>query len=110
MNKYKISILKSQNAYHITQQGIDKRSALTDLSNRLKLGSYDEIVLVGDSELDIPRFKKSHKGYLMGNATAKAKKIKPKNTKILRGKYIQCLRLIYQDLASFKLTNFPSHQ
>ena len=50
----KISILESQNAYHITQQGIDKGSALTDLSNRLKLGSYDEIVSVGDSELDIP--------------------------------------------------------
>ena len=99
----KVSILESQNSYHITQQGFNKGSALTDLSNRLKLGSYDEIISVGDSELDIPMFIKSHKGYLMGNATHGAKKNKPKNTKILKGKYIECIRNIYQDLAYFKL-------
>lgn len=96
-----ISILGSQNSFHITQRGINKGSALNELANRLKLGSYDEIISVGDSELDIPMFKESHRGYLMGNATTGARKLKPENTVQLRGSYIEGIQQIYRDMAKF---------
>lgn len=96
-----VNILASQNSYHITEKGIDKGSALNELCNKLQLGSYDEIISVGDSELDVPMFEASHKSYLLGNATPEAKKLAPKTTKKLRGKYIDAIRKIYSDLAKF---------
>ncbi len=97
-----VSILESQNSYHITGKGIHKGFALTELANRLKLGSYDEIISVGDSELDVKMFIESRKSYLMGNATKGAKKLAPKTTIKLKGKYIDGIRQIYRDIAFFK--------
>lgn len=98
----KVTILESQNSYHITKEGIDKGEALNYLCNKLNIGSkHDEIVSVGDSGLDVPMFKKSHRSFLMGNATKDARKNAPKRTIRLKGKYINGIRQIYEDLSKF---------
>ncbi len=94
-----VSILESPRAFHVTAIGIHKGTAINQIMDLYrKVGKSQEIISAGDSELDFPMFKISHKKYLMGNAEQYVKANVPKGVKILRGKYIDGVRQILADL------------
>lgn len=95
-NHIKVSILESKNSIHITAEGINKGSTMRELCNKLRLNlDYEEVISVGDSELDIPMFEESDRSYLLGNATVLARRNAPESTVRLTGTYVDGIRQVY---------------
>lgn len=100
-NHVKVSILESKNSIHITQEGINKGSTMRELCNKLSLNlNYEEVISVGDSELDIPMFEESDRSYLLGNATDLAKRNAPESTVRLEGEYVDGIRQVYSAIGT----------
>lgn len=70
--KYKVTVIASQDAYHLVAKGVDKGSALRKLIY-MRNWNDDFIVAVGDSDLDIPMFKSADASFAVANASPGAK-------------------------------------
>ena len=62
--------------------------------------NYEEVISVGDSELDIPMFEESDRSYLLGNATDLAKRNAPESTVRLEGEYVDGIRQVYSAIGT----------
>ena len=72
-SKIKVNVLASKNSYHVAQDKVDRGFALEKLKTEIRLGSSDVVIGIGDSDLDIPLLEESDYGFVVGNASQKAK-------------------------------------
>ena len=76
-SKAQVEVHTSKNTYHISKNGINKGSAIEYIISEEELGlssDINEIIAVGDSDLDIPMFKIADSSYAVGNANLTVKK------------------------------------
>ncbi len=71
-NGVPVRINDSKFALHLTRRGIDKSLALSEGLQTLGI-SPEEVIVVGDSEIDVPMFRLCGYGIAVGNATQEAK-------------------------------------
>ncbi len=78
----------SKNTYHISAKNVNKGSAIAFLTggDELSLDStLDEVIAIGDSDLDFPMFKHADRSYLVGKPdNSLAKKIKGLKKKVIQ--------------------------
>ena len=72
-SKIKVNVLASKNSYHVAQDKVNKGFALEKLKTKLRFGFSDLVIGIGDSGLDIPLLEESDYGFVVGNASQKAK-------------------------------------
>lgn len=87
-----VEIHASANAYHISEKGINKGTAMIELCKRAHLGDR-MIISVGDSDMDIPMLEKAGYSFAVGNASPGAKKAAKK---VLKGKFEKGIDEIFQ--------------
>lgn len=92
-SKARVNILAGKNSYHVTQKKVDKGFALERLKTELRFGTDDMVIGVGDSDLDIPLFKKADYAFVVGNGSSKAKK----HATNLKGNYAAGIRELERD-------------
>lgn len=84
-SKAEVDCHTSKDAYHISKKGVNKGSAIEALTgDELKLDpDLNQVVAIGDSELDVAMFKYAEKAFIVGKPGKElAKKIKPFKNKV----------------------------
>ena len=88
-SKSKVEYHSSKNTYHISNEKINKGTAMEFLTSAEELDlnpDIDEVIAIGDSDLDIPMFEYADKGYFVGkpdsNLKSKLAKFRNKVKKI----------------------------
>lgn len=102
-SKSKVEYHASKNTYHISNVGVNKGTAIEYLtsSNELDLNpDMDEVIAMGDSDLDIPMFEYADKGYFVGKPNPDlVKKLSRFKGKIKRtSEAPKALAEVYRDL------------
>lgn len=89
-------VLASKTSFHISKKGINKGTAIDELAAFLELG--DEItVAVGDSELDIPMFEVTDRGFAPSNASIEIKDMKKNRPTIMSKEYFEGVIEMYNN-------------
>ena len=76
-SKSKVEYHSSKNTYHISNEGINKGTAIEFLTSAEELDlnpDMDEVIAMGDSDLDIPMFRYADKGYFVGKPDSDLRK------------------------------------
>ena len=76
-SKSKVEYHSSKNTYHISNENINKGTAIEFLTSAEELDlnpDIDEVIAMGDSDLDIPMFEYADKGYFVGKPDSDLKK------------------------------------
>lgn len=74
-----LTVLDSKYAYHIHPKGVDKGTAIEVICRMLRI-SLEEVASIGDSELEIPLFKKVGFSVAVANAPEELKSVATKVT------------------------------
>jgi len=65
---YNVILTDSMYAYHINSQGVDKGSGFEEVMKKLSV-TKDDVIAIGDSETDIPLFKRASFSIALGNSS-----------------------------------------
>jgi len=91
----KAQVLTSKTSFHISKLGVDKGSAIEELTSFLNLGD-ETIIAVGDSELDVPMFVTADLGFAPSNASDEIKAMKDKRPTIMTQEYFEGVIEMYE--------------
>jgi len=76
-SKANVEYHASKNTYHISKRGVNKGTAIEFLTSSEELDldpNVDEVIAMGDSDLDLPMFSFVDKGYIVGKPDRELRK------------------------------------
>lgn len=65
---HNVILTDSMYAYHINSKGVDKGSGFEEVMKKLSI-TKDDVIAIGDSETDIPLFKRASLSIALGNSS-----------------------------------------
>jgi hypothetical protein len=68
LSSYDVTLTDSMYAYHINSKGVDKGSGFEEVMKKLSVAKED-VIAIGDSETDIPLFKRASLSIALGNSS-----------------------------------------
>ena len=90
-----VQVLASKTSFHISKKGVDKGTAIEELSSQLGLG--DELTIgVGDSQLDVPMFMATDEGFAPHNASDEIQNMTEKRPTIMSKDYFEGVIEMYE--------------